>query len=278
MKTLLIPVDFSATSANVLRYAADLAREVQAERILLLKSHYTALYAQLLPSADFIQLSADELEEERRRMEKQLAFIAHKLLKKCNSTIQVQTAISELPLLRAVNELIAQESPDLLLTGSDGTGHPSSATGELVIGLAKTSTVPVLIVPAGARYEPIKRALLPCDFSAVSRLALLKELRSTRLGLHPELLVLNIDPEQKHLVQGEEQTASLKKLLKSYRYRVYYAADRNIVHGLLDFAGTHDVQLIVALPGRYSFFYHLTHRSITDGLALNGKHPVLVLK
>jgi nucleotide-binding universal stress UspA family protein len=279
MKTLLIPVDFSATSENALKYAAEFCKDRGVERIILLKSYYISLYAQLLPTADFVQLSADDIRNERQKIQQKLKETGEKLIKKCNPSITVETVISDLPLLRAVHELIEEEHPGLLLMGSDNITYlDETYIGDQVITIAKTSTVPVLLVPDGVRYKKIKQALLPCDFAAISRLGLLKVFHSTQKWPHPELMVLNVDQKQKHLVHGNEPTDSLKKLLENYQYKVYYSADKNIVNGILSFAKTYEVQLIISLPGKNSFFYNLTHRSITDALALNTHHPVLILK
>jgi nucleotide-binding universal stress UspA family protein len=279
MKTLLIPIDFSATSGNVIRYATDFVKDIPVERIILLKSYYTSMAAQLLPSADFVQLNAQEISDERQKIESHVKFIAHKLLKKCSVSIRVESGISELPLLRAIHETIDAERPDLVMIGSDysaGEGH--SPIGEQVIPISKASTAPVLIIPAGLRYQPIKQALVPCDFSAISRMAILKGLRPLRQWLHPELIILNVAPGKTSRAHKEENTGALKELLENYVYRVYYAKDENVVHGILDFSDRHEVQLIIALPGHYSFFSNLTHKSITNALAVNADQPVLILK
>ena len=279
MKTLLIPIDFSDTSGNVIRYATDFVKDVPVERIILLKSYYTSMAAQLLPSADFVQMAAQEISDERQKIESHVKFIAHKLLKKCNSSIKVESGISELPLLRAIHEAIDAERPDLIMIGSDHSsrgGH--SPIGEQVISISKTSTAPVLIIPAGLCYQHIKQALVPCDFSAISRMAILKGLRSSQQCLHPELMVLNVDPEKINSIHEEENTDALKEMLESYAYRVCYSEDKNVVHGILDFSEQHEIQLIIALPGQYSFFRNLTHKSITNALAINANQPVLILK
>jgi nucleotide-binding universal stress UspA family protein len=167
MRIILIPVDFSATSKNVLRYAAAFVKDAAAERIILLKSRYISVYAQLLPSADYIQLNAADIEAERQEKEKQLKFIAQKLLRQCHFPVKVETAISELPLLRAIRQVIEQERPDLLLTGSDAAAPDGySSVGAEVISIAKTSSVPVMIIPASVPYHPITKAVVPCDFAA----------------------------------------------------------------------------------------------------------------
>ena len=163
-----------------------------------------------------------------------------------------------------------------------GSDHSSrevhSPIGEEVISIAKTSAVPVMIIPSGLRYQNIKQALVPCDFAAISRMALLKELRSTEQWLHPELIILNVDPGNANGVHAEEDTNALKEMLESFAYQVYYSEDKNVVHGILDFSEQHQVQLIIALPGHYSFFRNLTHKSITNALAVNANQPVLILK
>jgi nucleotide-binding universal stress UspA family protein len=279
MKTLLIPIDFSDTSDNVIQYAADFVKDAVVDRIILLKSYSISMFAQLLPSADYVQMSASDIQEERGKIEENVKFIAGVLQEKCGARTQVETAISELPMLQAIHQLMDQERPGLLMIGSDHPSSPDgSPIGEHVISIAKTSPVPVLIVPAGLHYQKIKQALVPCDFMAVSRLIVLKELCSSFRWLHPDLIILNVDPLQKHLVSEKENSRALKEILESYAYKVYYSEDPDTVHGILSFAEKNDVQLLIALPGQHSFFYHLTHRSVTKVLSLNATQPVLVLK
>ncbi|MFI5139030.1 MAG: hypothetical protein ACHQIM_14500, partial [Sphingobacteriales bacterium] len=137
---------------------------------------------------------------------------------------------------------------------------------------------PLLIVPNHIRYKKITEALVPCDFAAISRLSALKGFRDPKKWLHPKLMLLNVDPKQKHLKNDGQPAAGLVDLLEGYEYEVYYSEDKDIVHGILDFADKHDPQLIIALPGKYSFFYNLTHHSITKALALNANRSVLILK
>ena len=279
MKTILIPVDFSATCENVLQYAAALSRPVQAGRIILLKSYYVSLYAQLLPSADFVQLSADNITEERSGHEEQLTILSKNLLQQCSPDVQIDVALSEEPLLRAIREVIDSEKPDLLLLGTDAqNADEESYISQQAVVIAKTSQVPVLVIPAGVQHQPLKNVLVPVDFSATSRLSLVQYLEKLQFASDPELWILNVDPQQKYINHEEENTAALKTALESYNYKVYYSDDKDTVRGILNFAAQNDVQLIVALPGKHSFFYNLTHSSITEALAINADKPVLVLK
>ena len=279
MKTILIPVDFSETSTNALEYAIELIKDIEVDRIVLLKTFYKSVYEQILPSADFVLLSVEDVQAERDEINAQLKSLTERLLKKCDPSVKVQTVISELPLLRSIHQLIGEVHPDLLIVGGDDpASQDESYIGQHVIGIAKTSPVPVMIIPACATYEKIRRALVPCDFTMVSRLSILKSLHSPLEWLHPELVVLNIDPKQTHISHEEEHADMLKELLEGYTYHIQYAEDKNTVKGILKFARTNDVQLVTALPGKYSFFYKVTHNSTTEALTANVCQPILILK
>lgn len=51
-----------------------------------------------------------------------------------------------------------------------------------------------------------------------------------------------------------------------------------VLQDILHAAEERKVQMIVALPRKHSFFYHLTHQNITQGIVLNAAEPVLILK
>jgi nucleotide-binding universal stress UspA family protein len=275
MKTILIPVDFSATSDNALKYAAEFSCDNAVERIILLKTFYVSIYEQILPSADFVQVSAADIQLERNNQISQLNEYKNRLSPGCKAIVEIE--LSEEPLLRAIHSSVDVHQADLLMVGSDGAGE-STYIGELVISIAKSVPVPVLVIPSMASYQKITNALVACDFRSVAGIGLLKHLKDTSMWLRPELSILNIDPDNANLIRAQDYEAELETLLEGYRYEIFYTIDHDIVRGILDFASGHDVQLIVALPKKHSFFYNLTNSSISQALTLNAEKPVLILK
>jgi nucleotide-binding universal stress UspA family protein len=279
MKTILIPVDFSETSSNALKYTLGLIKDLQVGKIILLKTFYKSFYEQILPSADFVQISAEDIQNERAAVELQLNALRDELQKDYMPTVDIQVATTEFPLLRSIVDLIAESRPDLLLLGSDGANASvESYIGQLILPIAKASSVPVLIIPKGVEYRKISNTLVPCDFTKISRLAVIQSLDSPLAWLHPKLVILNINASKNQAIEEKENLNSLKSLLEGYEYQVHTAEDRNPVHGILNFAEQNEIQMITALPGKYSFFYNLTHESTTEALASNAQHPVLILK
>jgi hypothetical protein len=130
-------------------------------------------------------------------------------------------------------------------------------------------------------FSGIRKVLLPCDFKNLANLAPLKTLQDSNLRLKTKLLVLNVDPALRRAEPDEkfrEVERSLDSYLKNIAHELYYSDDPDILSGILNFAEDKDVDLIIALPGKHSFFYSMTHKSISQHLSVNGQTPVLILK
>lgn len=279
MKTIIIPIDFSPAANNALLYAAELLKDMKAEKVILLKNFYKSLYEQLLPTPDFVQISNEDIQEEKIKIQAQLDYLKDHYFSAAGSGVHIETKISDLPLLRSIQVINAQEKPDLIIIGSDSKKHINeSYISARAIEITKTSTVPVLVVPVETAYRKVQRVVIPCDFSAVSRLKSISGINEALDLMQPELMILNVDPKHEHLTRGDEDADALKEVLKGRAHQVYYTEDRDTVNGILNFAADHDSELIIALPGRYSFFYNLTHNSITDALSVNAQRPILIMK
>jgi nucleotide-binding universal stress UspA family protein len=288
MKTLLIPVDFSSSSNNAARYASQLSRDPANEigRIILLHSYYVSLYEQILPSPDLVQVNEKDVREKRQEVKDRLAALSRELLTSVDPavdpSITVEQVPSELPLVRAILKQVEEKKPDLLVLGSNNNGDPAESNiGAQVIWIAKTSPVTVLVVPAETSYKVFDRVLLPCDFRTLSNIDLLKNLADSHAWIKKDLLVLNVDPDLKRAQPNEKFQAVQDRLnawLKDIPHEIYYSDEPDVLRGILDFAEEKQVDLVIALPGKHSFLYSLTHNSITEALSVNAKKPVLILK
>ncbi|WP_423147141.1 universal stress protein [Rubrolithibacter danxiaensis] len=283
METVLIPTDFSDSSFNAAKYAAELSREIKIGRIVLLKSYHISVYEQLLCTADFVQLSQDEIDEEIEDQRNKLKMLASELQRIADTDTVIEIRVSELQLIRSIYETVHQERADLILIGSDDkvkTGQ-ESYIGSNVINIAKSSPIPVLIIPPAYRFEAVKKAVIACDLKKTSQY--LSEERLLRIfkNIPADFLVLNVDPTGKHLHPDEKLQHELNLLnqkLKDFRYQTYFSENKDIIKGILDFTTEQQAQLIIALPKEHSFFNSLTHKSITAGLSMASQKPVLILK
>ncbi|MDR3716014.1 MAG: universal stress protein [Puia sp.] len=284
MKTLLIPVDFSPSSDNAVRYAAQLsgAPANKIGRIILLHSYFVSIYEQILPSPDLIQVGEEEVLEKRKQVKDRLARLAREIFADLPPDIAIEQVCSALPLIRAILQQEKDKKPDLLILGSSENGDPAAGNiAAQLIWITKASPVPVLIVPPHTSYAVTNRVLLPCDFRTLSNTDPLKSLAASHDWIKKDLLVLNVDPDLKRAQPDEKFRAVSERLntwLKEIPHEIYYSDEPDILRGILGFAEEKQVDLVIALPGKHSFFYALTHKSITDALSVNAQKPVLILK
>lgn len=280
MKTLLIPIDFTDTALNTLDFAASWSQKYGYDRIILLKSFYDSVFEDVITSAEYVQFNQEHRSNIREEITEQLHAFCVQLAQKTG--IKVLTATSELPLLRAILEVINTEDPELIIVGSDHLNHSSnSPVSDNVTRIARLSPIRVLVVPAAYKYEPVKEALVPINLQTANTFSRLNYLTTNPQWHETRLKVLYVDARKKHLQPGNkfgEAESSLHQYLANFDHQLYYSDESNIIDGILNFSKINPVQLIVALPGKYSFLYTLTHRSISEALYRNAHEPVLILK
>lgn len=282
MKTLLIPVDFTETSDNAVTFAAAWCRRYKYERVILLRTFYDNVFDHIVLSAEYAPVNQEYRQQERQETMVRLESLSGRLETLLGEEIAVDTIVSEMPLLRAILGVIRDENPEMLLLGSDNYSYSSGSfiAGNL-IPIVKASPVRVLVVPAGYAYKPVETALVPTDYNKMDVLDKFNNLETSPLWSDTKLLVLNVDPKEKYLHPDEafnKKEANLHEYLKNFRHEIHYSNDKNIMNGILNFTREKDVQLIVALRGKRSFLYYLTHKSISEAIYRNAKEPVLILK
>ena len=282
MKTLLVPVDLSASSNNAAAYAVALANDLAFNEIVLVANLYVPMFEQIIPTTDLIQVNESDIEGRIQILRQELEELKADLSKTLDPAIMVRVVISELPLVRSVLEQVTKDKPDLVLIANCNTdAKEDSAIGRKVIELTKVIPVPVLIIPGKSSYRPIRDVLVACEFMSFACLDPLQRLERVSLWHSPRLLLLNLDPAQRNLLSTgpvADMSDVVEHLPKGYEYEYYNLKDAAVLPGVIKFAQDKEVQLIVALPGKHSFLYNLTHRNILQLLSLNSLKPVLVLK
>jgi nucleotide-binding universal stress UspA family protein len=279
MKTILIPVDFTGTSDNALEFVLAWSRNFEYNHIILLKTFYSSVFENVLLSTEYINVS----QAHRRNEMEMLRHRSQTFTDLLGPGVKVSIAVSEKPLLRSIIDILESEKVELIVLGSDHFSHiNNSFISSQIIEIAKASPVNVLIVPSICKYQVIQNVLVPVDIQSVGFLERLEKnrIKSTR-WLDKELMILNVDPKEKYLLRDEafeRNEVSLHSYLKNFHHQVYYSNDKNVLSGIINFLNKHQADLVVALPGRHSFLYSLTHKSISEALYRHTPKPALILK
>jgi nucleotide-binding universal stress UspA family protein len=279
MKTILVPVDLTSTSDNALEFAMAWCRNFEYDHIILLKTFYSSIFENVLPTTEYINVSQEHKKNEMEMLRQR----SQTFTDLSGAGVKVSITISEKPLLRSIIDIVESGGVELIVLGSDHFSHSKNGfISSKIIEIAKASPVNVLIVPSICKYRVIHKILVPVDIQSVSCLERLDRngSKSTR-WTDKELMILNVDPKEKYLHRDEafeRNENSLHSYLKNFRHEVFYTNERSILNGINNFLNNHPTDLVVALPGRHSFLYSLTHKSISEALYRDTPKPVLILK
>lgn len=282
MKTLLIPVDFSTTSDNAVDFAIAWSKDYGYDRIILLKTFYDTVFDHIVVSAEYAPVSPHYMSRERQEAAVQLERLTKHVTTEVRNGVEVVAMISEVPLLRAILEVVRDESPEMIVLGSDNYKYSSGSfiAGNL-IQIAKASPVRVLIVPANYSYQRVEHILVPCDYKTPDSLNKLQDFRIPAQWKDSQLSVLNVDAKERYRNPDEQLKAveqQVHERLQGYKHQIYYSNEKHTITGILNFAQEHHIQLIISLPGKHSFLYYLTNKSISDAICRNAQQPVMILK
>ena len=282
MKTYLVPVDFSAASVNAAEFAAALSHQTDVEHIVLLNTYYVTLTETLLPTPDMVLLSEEEIEQNVDERLGKLEQLKQSLSKKVRSGVEISTHLNRTHLVRAVVENVRAYNADLVIIGSKGNSSNNDAKlGSHVINIAKTSPVPVVVVPKGYSLVTVQRVVVACDFNKVTESVPMEALKKVLNHKGFDLLVVNVDSKNKHSTADAERRAAetaLYHMLQPYEPQYFFINDTNIISSVLRFAAEKEAQLVIALPHKYSFLQSLIHTSVSQQLMESSAVPILILK
>ncbi|MXV49617.1 universal stress protein [Pedobacter sp. HMF7647] len=277
MEIYLVPTDFSQTSINAAKYAAQQSTQTSPSKIILLHSYYVSEYETLLPSADFTITTPEYIIAETEKRGKTLEDLKVTISELAGVNCIVETHISAFPVIRAVHNAISDYEPTLVVIGTNGGDLDNSDLGSNALVISKTSPIPVLVVPPQVRWQQIKRVVLACDLKKVKEVIPLKSLKKIFDTSSPvQLLVLNICKDSQNLDESEH--SALQEILAEFNPQYFFREHTNVLQGIVEFTKEQHAQIVIALPKKYSFFTGLLHTSLTEQLADHLSIPVLLLK
>lgn len=280
MRTILVPVDFTSTTENAVRIAADWAKAYEYQNIILLKTAGESEFDYLHIAEGHSFVNEESVNNLLQRTELLFDELSRIITEK-SPEVKVSRVLSDWTLTRSINELLKnQPSVELIILGSDDqTSSTDSFVSDNIISIARTSPVKTLIIPNSYHYTPIKNIFIPCDIKDIRRLERLFHHKSVIHKQDVRLSFLNINTREKE-DEGKKRELEdyIREHLTEIPSSIHYSHDENVINGILSFATSNEADLIIALPGKHSFLYYLASRSISEGIYQNTHQPVLILK
>lgn len=280
MKTIVLPTDFSATASNAADYAVQFAKQVNAERIILL--HAYEIPVAIDPMMPGIQIP--EVDGFRETAESRLLqFRADLLVKYAETKIIFDTLAVYGSILSALEDLQEKDPIELVIMGITGGGAlEETLIGSNTVHIAENTSLPLIIVPADTVFKPVKKLMFACDFNDAEKYIPVNQIAAFQQLTGSSLDVFNIEGEPSEFeetfpgtVMGESFAVHtvMDKLNPTY----HFSHAKNFLDGVNQFVDEKGIDLVITVPKEHNFFERIFSSSHTKKLAFHSHVPVLVL-
>lgn len=273
MTRILFPTDFSEYASEALRYALPIVRQLQAELVLLHVYSIAPAYAEAPAFA-----LGEEVELQRDRALSRLSQEVRMIREKSPGQ-PVETIARLGGTVHEILEVAKEVGAGCVIMGTRG----ASGLRELLIGsnaarVIAQSPVPVLAVPPGNAFRPIREIFFATDYldGDLQALTLVVDLaRSFGARIRFVHVRRPDEVEAEKRLRGYEQhvRASI-----SYGNLAFQLMEGDSVReGLEQLSAQYPDAILAMCPQRRSLFDRLFHRSQTQALAQHAPHPLLAL-
>lgn len=267
MKTILIATDFSAAARNASLYGVQLAKSVGANVILfnafevpkpapglgLSISRYSVMMVtdkRLLEEADILDPKGT----------------------------MIEIVCDEGDAADAIINIAKEKKADFIITGMKGSGKIfKKLIGSTANILAKNTSIPLIIVPGGAKFTNPGIIVFASDALGLnSRVP--EELILFARNFNSKLYVVKVVSNNSHeAFEVGHNPLQPNRIVQILDTSFQYPVDTDIRHALNEFIENHNADILVMTPRKHEWIERLYRKSQTSDMIFHSKIPLLIL-
>jgi nucleotide-binding universal stress UspA family protein len=272
MKSFIVPIDFSDTSVNAARYAAQLAAEAGDVSLILYNTH-----EKILSGSDGTPLFNDS------DARQQIAVVALESVKTellGLADIPITCVAEGGDFVDSLETYVKSLRVEMIVMGITGsTPLEQILIGSNTLKVIQRNICPVLIIPPGARFTGIRNVVFASDFKDVEKTTPIVPIKQFLHLTRPTLHVANVDHE--HYVELTEEYKKeknkLEEMLAPYRPEFYFIRLYDFIDTISQFTFDNNIDVIITVPRKHSFLKGLFKQSNTRKLAYHSHVPILAV-
>lgn len=273
MNNILVPVDFSDTAANAVRYALQFAaRQGQPaiKVVYVFMPQVDSEYPNFIPPmTEFSKLRHQMLDE----------FIAG---------IENTGAVSGVAIEKEVwvgfpaDEIIKHShEQDLIIMGTTGEGGIlNKVFGSVSSAVAQRADCPVILVPTEADFKPIHHILYASRHYEAADQRMVAQLLEFNRAFKAHIHFVHVRDAASDRF-GQEKEGIFSTLFAggepSFAFEIAELEADSVAEALNEYAEQHHTELVVLVTRRRNLWEQLFHKSQTRNMARITRKPVMVL-
>jgi nucleotide-binding universal stress UspA family protein len=265
---ILVPTDFSKLSKVAVVYAANVAKKLKAEIVLLAVIN--------IQSTSKTLMKWKKLEEEMIRISQEdadqlIAEIKTEVDKKLPISYHFITGVS---FGETVEKFVSKNDVDLIVMGTKGaSGVKKVLLGSNAAAVIDNSSVPVIVIPGNCNYTPLKKIVYATDLENLSNeikiAARIASLYNAKLDVLHVNTSLTRDNQSKTFVKELVEKAGYSKL--SFKE----VSDTNVAKAINDYLQDSEADMLAMFTHKLDFYEKLFGRGITRQLAFHSSVPLM---
>jgi nucleotide-binding universal stress UspA family protein len=269
MKTILVPIDFSSASHYAADYAAMLAKQLSTDLFLL------HVFSESVPLMDPGFSGADLVigfKEYPTMMQSEIKRLTEQF------GVRVQGDIIGGFKGDSIKDMAEQLGAGLICVGRKA-GKYKPLFGSTILKAIHKSFIPVIVVPEGTVYRPIKHIVLAVDFMEMIRYNCVAPLIDIVKTTGASLCVLHVEkgggvfpPE--HV----PEKLQLANIMSSVSYLFEDLKNENVEEGILKYINNHPSNLLAMIPHHHSALTRIFRDLHTEPIVFASSIPLLILK
>jgi nucleotide-binding universal stress UspA family protein len=271
MNTLLVPTDFSIVADNALQYAIDMAHHYHLEITLYHVVQFTPPnLSHVVYVDDTPQMTQDatlKLNEKKEKLQADYPQVPFH--------VRVDTGF----LIESLKSVCNEIQPVAVVMGLTGSGTVmDQLVGSNAFLAMQNLHQPLFIIPKDAKFIPVERICFASDLRNVNQTTPSVAIRVFSKLFNAKLNILNVDKLKRASdPDALRELEQLKEMFSDIDYEFHFMEHENFQEALQQFIHDKDMQMVILLPKKYSWFESLFHKSQTKVMAYHSHVPLLAL-
>lgn len=267
-KNILIPTDFSSTARDAMKYAVNLLGR---EHTYVLFNAYEEPHASagsIISLKKILSESSEEaLREEVEYVRSAMGF----------NDLDLKVVSEYGGPAQALNAYADSNKVDMIAIGTTGaSGLKDIMIGSVASSVLKSASCPVLAVPSGVAYYPLKHILLAADLRGKSNEESLSIFFELARQHQSKVTILTVVPPGTDLdLERTDRGFDLDGMLSDIDHEFEVVDGDDIEETILNEAHDRKANLVVAVHRKSSWFSRLVNPSISGRLAKHIDLPLL---
>ncbi|MFH6602725.1 universal stress protein [Maribacter algicola] len=276
MKKIILPTDFSDNAYNAVRYAAKLFKDIETT-FYLLNTYTPAVYqseyilhspAQIGLGDIYQENSLENLQQVKEKIEDEFENPMH--------TYMLHSAFNIL--LDEVLETIENENADLVIMGTQGaTGAKEILFGTHTVHVIKKATCPVMAIPSGFEYEPIREILFPTDYEVDFKKQQLQQLLDIAEINGGSIEVIHASTGYELTEDQMRNQKKLESIFSKVAHRSHDLPSQGVIEAINSFQLNKPVDLLAMVQNKHTFFERLFIEPIIKKIGFHVTIPFMVI-